>query len=93
MTDARQARELGEALEFLAYGSLRDEPWLCGWCKSERVERDYRRDELVCLDCDRMTSMRVAAELREQRVRQRIDSGVGGPLVKAYENPASRGSG
>jgi hypothetical protein len=83
--DARQAREIGEALAFLI-GDRRDTPLQCGWpdCRSEDLWENPINRHLCCNRCGRETSMFIAHEQREQRAREKVMSGVGGPLVQVY---------
>ena len=82
--DRRQQREWAQALAFLS-GDRRDWPLRCGWCGSSDLIDSQVRQALVCQDCHHETSMRVAHELREERARAEVMSGVGGPLVGAME--------
>jgi hypothetical protein len=81
--DPRHAREIGEALAF-AMGDHRDEPLRCGFrdCESTEVERDLIEDAYRCRECARYTSAHVAATMRHERLRKRIEGGVGGPLLR-----------
>ncbi len=81
--DARQTRELTEALAFLM-GDMSAWPIRCGRCESENVEPWPVRDTYVCLDCKCETTRHVAFEDQVARAKAHLRQGVGGPLVDAF---------
>ncbi len=75
---------MGEALAYLM-GDRRDFPPQCGWCESTNLWPNHARQCFHCEDCHKDTTFFVAHIQREERARKHVMSGVGGPLVEAYE--------